>query len=124
MSKTENIRIRYGRVDGKTPKNTLVTVRDGDTVYFGISRCNTSAGDVFHKELGKYIATRRAALAVNESDKYGYLVGTNVQMHRSGLRGRVPRENIVDLLNTFGNIDVMLRDMAVLARNNSQHVGV
>lgn len=125
MSKTENTRIRYGRVNDHSPKNTLVTVRDGDTVYFGISRCNMDAGDRFNKDTGKMIASRRAALAASESDRYNYLSGTNVQVHDSGLRGRVPRESIVDLLRTFGSIDRVLYDRAVASRtNNSEHVEV
>jgi len=124
MSKTENAMVRYGRVDNRTPKNTLVTVRDGDTVYFGISRCNTDAGDTFKKDTGKMIASRRAALAASESEGYGYMVGTNVQVHDSGLRGRVPRENIVELLRTFGNIDSVLLDRAVASRTSSEHVEV
>lgn len=116
--------VRYGRVDDHTPKNTLVTVRDGDTVYFGISRCNTDAGDTFKKATGKMIAGRRAALAASEGDRYGYLVGTNVQVHDSGLRGRVPRDNIVELLRTFSDIDNLLHERAVASRTSSEHVGV
>jgi hypothetical protein len=41
---SNNIRIRYSRFgDSRIPKNTLVTERIGDFVYFGIARCNLKA---------------------------------------------------------------------------------
>jgi hypothetical protein len=124
MSELNNVRIRYGRVNEYIPKNTLVTLRDGNTIYFGIARCNTSAGDVFRKNIGKLIAGRRAAIATCESDKYDYLTGTNIQVHNSGLRGKVSSDNVVELLQTFDEIDQLLYNKAIEQETNIENVGV
>jgi len=64
-------RIRYSRPyrpsrgDVVRPKNTLVTVQDGEYVFFGIARCNWSAKstDVFNRKEGREIALDRALKA-------------------------------------------------------------
>ena len=121
---SESLRVRYGR-QGRTPKNTLVTFRDDKYVYFGVSRCNFEAGDVFTKSRGKQIATRRAALAAHEADSYDVLKGTNLQVHESGLRGRVHIENVKELLSVFREIDTVLYERAVNSRtSHTKHVEV
>ncbi len=47
-------RIRYSN-----QKNTLLTCRDGDKVYYGIFRCNLASGDRFNKKRGLQIAYER-----------------------------------------------------------------
>ena len=47
-----------------SPKNTLITVRDGDRIFFGISRCNKK--DIFSKKRGKEIARLRVEAAQKE----------------------------------------------------------
>ena len=64
------IRFRYGRTEGRHPKNTLATVRDGEHVYFGISRCNTDMNDKFNKEDGRKYALIRAQAAGVSSNGY------------------------------------------------------
>ena len=113
MDKTEkeprpkNTRVRYSRVDeNRTPKNTLVTVRDNGVVYFGISRCNRKL-DVFHKNIGTYIANERAALARDEIkvSKYNVLKDTEIRLHESGLRGSVPFDNVKEVVKYFRSVD-------------------
>lgn len=115
-----NTRVRYGRVehnrrwvqrgmdDGggrwvseRVPKNTLVTVRNGDLVYFGIARCHSRL-DTFKKTLGTKIATERCNLAVEE---FGDVTTENFTLHASGLRGVVRLDSIQALLRYFDNID-------------------
>lgn len=53
--------IRYG-YKGTKRKDVLYTVRHGENIYFGVSRCNTK--DKFDKELGVEIAAGRARTAL------------------------------------------------------------
>lgn len=97
--------VRYSRVNGtRNPKNTLVTVRVDDLVFFGIARCNRN--DCFTKYLGKEIATSRMELAVTEGPTRLYVSEFGeVELHESGLRGLVDQDNIPALLDYFYNID-------------------
>jgi len=107
MSNTERTtRVRYGRLDNRKPKNTLVTVRDNDTVYFGIARCNVQL-DTFHKNIGTYIAEQRARLARDDTQVYRYntLDGTSVKLHESGLRGSVPVSEVKEVVRYFRDVD-------------------
>ena len=108
-------RVRYSRVDTETgdriPKNTLLTIRDGDLVHFGISRCNTKF-DRFNKNIGKLIAKNRARVAASEAGVGGIpgrqLKASDVEdfiLHYSGLRGTVKIDSIKALLEYFKNID-------------------
>jgi len=118
-----SIRVRYGKVESngrwvrrgaddatgnlgrwetdKVPKNTLVTIREGDLIYFGIARCHNQL-DVFRKTLGTKIATRRCNLAVAE---FNDITTENFTMHSSGLRGVVKADSIPVLLQYFADID-------------------
>ena len=97
--------VRYGRVTGtRSPKNTLVTIRQDDLVYFGIARCNRN--DCFTKYLGREIATSRMDLAVTEAPTRLYVSEFGeIELHESGLRGLVSTDNIPALLDYFYNID-------------------
>lgn len=113
----DNYRVRYGRVtnskltktentnfkNNTVPKNTLITYRVGDAVYFGISRCNKNL-DVFNKYLGKKIAIDRAVLAQNDSSDTSRSE-ENLTVHSSGLRGYTDINNIKNLIEYFYNID-------------------
>lgn len=103
MMDKSKVRIRYGRLTNRAPKNTLITVKVDDVVYFGIARCNVKM-DVFHKEIGKYIALQRADMVASDTVLDYDLVG-NLKVHKSGLRGCVPVENAKDILDHFRNID-------------------
>lgn len=88
-------------------KNTLVTLREGDVIYFGIARCNATVGDVFKKSHGRMIAKARAIRAklefavTNEENTFS--------LHESNLRGFVLKEKIADLLKYFDNIDSIMK---------------
>ena len=116
-------RIRYGRIDGITPKNTLATVTDSDVVYFGIARCNTMIGDTFHKTLGTKIAKNRCLAATDDEEQYQQLENSHVYMHHSGLRGSVRKAHVAELINTFGQIDDLLYERG-LANHRVQDVEV
>jgi hypothetical protein len=111
-----NTRVRYSRTSTKVPKNTLVTLREGDTVYFGVARCNTKAGDEFRRNLGTTIATNRASAALGDAlaGQYTCSDGT-VSLHTSGLRGAVPVAQIRALLTYFGQVDALCRAGRVLS---------
>lgn len=114
-------RVRYGRVDverplkkklsrlaeiaiDSIPKNTLLTIREGDLVHFGIARCNKVANDRFNKSTGKMIARNRAILAFDEHKDNN----DDIKVHSNGLRGTVAVEKITWLLEYFRNIDANL----------------
>lgn len=101
-------------------KNTLVTIRDGDTIFFGISRCNVSAGDKFSKAKGQMVAKARAEKARQEFGAIGAVVNAarasqqadgfvagsgHLSTHFSGLRGFIRADSVPELLQYFRNID-------------------
>lgn len=107
MSDTEtDVRVRYGRLENRAPKNTLVTFRENDTLYFGIARCRKDK-DVFNKKVGSYIAEQRAFLAKDDNwfKPYNQHSDTTLKVHSSGLRGCLPVENVYQLITYFNNID-------------------
>ena len=110
----KNERVRYSRRGEKrAPKNTLFTSRseDGETLYFGIARYNVKL-DTFRREVGTFVSSERENRAREElsgnywTGKYG--VSGNLTLHHSGLRGSVPRKNVVELLEYFKSIDAYL----------------
>jgi hypothetical protein len=86
------------------PKNTLVTIRDGEYIYFGIARCNKNAGDIFSKAKGRMIATNRANTAQEVFSQLCEFQDTIV-LSQSGLYGRCPLDSIKNLLGYFDDID-------------------
>lgn len=101
-------------------KNTLVTIRDGDTIFFGISRCNVTAGDKFSKAKGQMVAKARAEKAMQEFGAIGAAVNSvrteqqadgfvtgdgQLSTHFSGLRGFISANAVVELLQYFREID-------------------
>ena len=118
-------RVRYGRVDSpkapRTPKNTLVTQRVGDTVYFGIARCNTVAGDAFKRARGTLIASNRAGLARTGELTESYVTDNGVvRLHESYLRGSVAISEVTALLEYFRNVDGFMYDLALDTRESSE----
>lgn len=111
MSKEERtVRVRYSRLEKRVPKNTLVTVKDGDTLYFGIARCNRKL-DVFHRKVGSYIAEQRALLARDDTQEYRYdRLDNGLELHESGLRGSVSLSNVRQLINHFEGVDQYVLD--------------
>jgi len=98
------MRIRYDKRDEfNCPKNTLVTHRVGDYIYWGISRCNKEASDRFSKKTGKMIADARASFFLDIFDpsesEEEFVVGESL------MYGRCKKEKIRDLLEHFKNID-------------------
>lgn len=116
---TRRSRVRYSRLskEDRTPKNTLVTVKDGDTVYFGISRCNRKL-DTFHKSVGAYIAEQRAQIVSDDgaasSDYNSHVIDDNIgfRLHKSGLRGCVALSNIKEVVKYFRVVDEYCLDLA------------
>ncbi len=105
-----DVRVRYSRLEKRVPKNTLATIRDGDTVYFGIARCNRKM-DVFRREVGTYIALARAELA-QEGPCNGLCTtdGDDLRIHTSRMRGRTTVDNIRELIKYFNDIDAVCLD--------------
>ena len=94
--------------DKQNRKNTLVTIRDGDTIFFGIARCNKKAGDSFTKKQGQVIAKARALRAqieFNPSLGFEFEVGSAI--HDSMLRGWIAKDDVHKLLHYFRNVDAM-----------------
>lgn len=101
--------VRYGRVDN-VPKNTLVTLRDGETLFFGIARCRLGA-DTAMKEEGKRWASFRALRSATGNDTAEEVDGT-MQVHPKGMSGSVHITEVKKLLDYFDNIDeIQLRKL-------------
>jgi hypothetical protein len=104
-----DVRIRHSR--GRK-RATLVTIREGAHVCFGIARCNSAKGDRFDRATGRFIAQARAEKELDALKEWEALrsVGTIVSLipgltiHTSGLRGRCTLESIHQLLDYFRNI--------------------
>jgi hypothetical protein len=97
-------RVRYSRIRNGL-KNTLVTVRDGDKVFFGISRCNIKK-DTFIKKFGVEVARGRVDLAVQEVNALGLSFDGDRNLIATGnLRGVVKLENVKELLNLFEDLE-------------------
>ena len=102
---TSEIRVRYGRLNNRMPKNTLVTIKDGDKIYFGIARCHSKM-DKFRKDIGIKTATIRAESAYRASNGKTYSDGVGeISLNKSGLLGVATMNSIKTLLNYFQNID-------------------
>lgn len=100
---SEDIQIRYSRFglgDASVPKNTLVTYRDGEQVYFGIARCNLQA-DHPSKLLGRSQARFRADHAVRRLGgvKCVFLI------NEGGLDGKCHQDTLHMLLDYFYGLD-------------------
>ena len=102
-----NERVRYSRFDDGR-KNTLVTVRNGDQIFFGVARCNLTAGDTMRKSQGRMIASARALKAKTESDLSGFFQD-GMFVHSSGLRGFCRVDEIKTLLQYFDNVDAEMK---------------
>lgn len=104
MENTNEVKmVRYGRLNG-VPKNTLFTIRNGNVIYFGISRC-CMQHDHPNKEIGKFIASERASLAKKEMSD---VTVDDLTIHRGGFRGAVNTNKIIDLLRYFDDIDKVM----------------
>jgi hypothetical protein len=96
------VRVRYGRV-GNQPKNTMVTIRKDDTIYFGIARCRLNA-DVAVKEEGKRLAAFRANIAAS-GVAGAWTIDNSLFVHKTGVFGQVNIAEVKKLLEYFDNID-------------------
>ena len=119
----EDIRVRYSWVEEegteangcyepgqRYPKNTLITARDNDIIYFGIARCHLPL-DTMSKEKGKLLAMNRlnSAIVASELDRPNMWVNDgSLRIHRSGMFGQVGVDEIVKLLNHFDNLDEIM----------------
>lgn len=115
-----NLRVRYGQVARHNknghhyyiPKNTLVTMRDGSTIYFGIARCKL-AEDTLMKTEGKRYAAERMETAKNSAAFSGIpanvngLGGSLLFADETGLMGRIDVAEINKLLGYFEDIDAI-----------------
>lgn len=100
-------RVRYSRQADRSPRNTLVTTQEGDTIYFGIARCNTRE-DRFSRKVGQRIADNRVGLAQDDSSSVrDRLAGTELVIDSSGLYGSVPASNVRELVRYFRDIDTL-----------------
>lgn len=104
----ENVMIRYGRIENGWPKNTLVTVRKEDRVYFGISRCLLSE-DRPKKSEGREEAKRKLQKALSEADDDWRQDGS-LLIHSTGHFGVVSADEVPRLLEYFRNVDKICKE--------------
>ena len=122
---TQDLRVRYSWLEEegvefsgcyepgeRHPKNTLVTARDNDVIFFGIARCHVPL-DTMSKEKGKALALNRLNSAFEASSLERpnmWVVDGSFRIHRGGLFGQVGVEEIKKLLQYFDNLDeIMLK---------------
>ena len=116
-SNTRSVRVRYSRLDEKrSPKNTLYTKLEGESLYFGIARCNVKL-DTFVRSVGSHIAEERANRALTETENSNYATVGSLSVHRSGLRGSVSRSNVKELIEYFRSVDERLLDQLNTSRS-------
>ncbi len=114
-----NLRIRYGRpvcenCNPKSrceqcksrPKSTLLTMREGDDIFFGISKCNPV--DHWSSKEGKRRAQRRLDLAMSDKPKSFTVQKGGFTVHSSGLFGRCSVSQVTTLLQYFDSITEFL----------------
>ena len=122
---TQDLRVRYSWLGERTeyngcyepgnrqPKNTLVTVRSNDTIYFGIARCHIPL-DSMSKEKGKALAVCRLNSAIETRDlsrPKAWVIDGSLKIHRSGMFGQIDVAEIKKLLQYFDNLDeIMLKE--------------
>jgi hypothetical protein len=102
----KNEMTRYSNL-GNGRKDTLFTFREGDTVFFGISRCNVKAGDVFDKTKGRLIAQGRAFKAkelVDSGQVQKREVGNIEQEKQFVSYGSIPVVDVKNLLGYFRSL--------------------
>lgn len=99
-----NIKVRFSKKNNSR-KNTLVTVREGDTIFFGVARCNVSHGEKFDRDEGLKKAAVRANVAMQNVASIDWAVDKSLVIHNSGLFGQVGVSDVKDLLSYFDNID-------------------
>jgi hypothetical protein len=103
-----SVKVRYGYSgsnENSVRKNTLVTIRDGDILFFGISRCNLNT-DCPNKNDGRFLATVRAQVALDDQWNAHEIDGT-FEVHKSGLLGCVDIDDRDKLIRYFNNIDAI-----------------
>lgn len=83
-----------------SPQRTLVTLQKGDTVYFGIARCNLKA-DKFEKKIGRALALCRALEAVDLQNVMVIVDTGTFYIDKTGLRGWVNVKLVKVLLRYF-----------------------
>lgn len=96
----------YWRTIRGCPKNTLVTIRDGNRIFFGVARYNARYGYPFTKKMGRKIAQGRA-------ESMRKLMGGNplpdtaagIIYAESGLAGCCNVDSILLVLNYFNAIE-------------------
>jgi hypothetical protein len=98
-----SMQVRYSRVKNQ-PKNTLVTKRDGETIFFGIARCRLKA-DHATKEEGRKLAEFRANIAVEASGAGQFNRDGTFVVHSTGMFGCVGVADILKLLKYFDNLE-------------------
>lgn len=104
-----NTRFRHGRNRRGELCGTLVTVREGDTIYFGIAKCNLKC-DSFSKADGRERAIDKAYIAYDNRDKFrNPIVKDGLTLHKSGLLGKCNVDNIPALLDYFRDASNFLR---------------
>ena len=89
--------IRFSRRPNKPKKNTLFTILDGDSLYYGISKCNKT--DAWNRDEGVKLAKARAMSA--KSNDY---VNLRSFVTKTGLVGKCPAKDVVKVLQAFRRI--------------------
>lgn len=101
----EMTQVRYGRKENQNELNrVLYTVKEGESIYFGIARCNVTKGDKFEKARGRQIAEARALKAKSETPEElkDIKISESPFFHPYG---KVPVSEVKDLLQYFRGLD-------------------
>ncbi len=109
MKKQVKEMVRYGRNKNNNRNGVLLTFREGDKVFFGVSRCCDN--DTFNRERGLEMARGRAMKAFTTTlDPQGGLEQLNrrfddgesvIGLTRQTVMGFVKVENVPMLLDWF-----------------------
>ena len=123
MEKSSNMKMRYGRVRqkdaaGANPRRSvLLTTREDDEVFFGISKCNVSE-DKWDRKEGQRWAQQRLNLALRSRKQQTFPVINGVSIGPSGMFGSCDVKNIISLLDYFRDVTDTTLDIRALSGIN------
>lgn len=95
----------YWETQRGCPKNTLVTIREDNRIFFGIARYNQAYGIAFAKKMGKKIARSRAESVRKTTSGADCTLPETIVYAKSGMAGTCNVDSIKLVLNYFDRIE-------------------
>ncbi len=101
-----NIRVRYGKSPAGARQSALVTVKEGDLIFFGISKCHPKK-DKFNKAMALEIAFGRAQKAMKEYKKNSETINDYLPIYK--LMGAADVTDAVRIVEYFRALNEIMQ---------------